>query len=121
VEEPNGASQYYTIVRDSALTNVTQLFDEEDRRVPAADALCVVPGLLGAYPNQLFRVKRAELPAFVEQVQRLDQAGYAALRQRFGVSRASESFWPISDALYDGYRRLQPLEAGLFDYNRLAP
>jgi Fatty acid cis/trans isomerase (CTI) len=121
VEEPDGTAQHYSLLRDSALTNVAQLFDEEDRRVPSADGLCVVPGFLGAYPNQLFRVTRAELPAFIEQVQRLDEAGYGELRKRFGVSRASSNFWPISDALYDSYRRSQPLEAGLFDYNRLNP
>ncbi|HKP58747.1 MAG TPA: fatty acid cis/trans isomerase [Polyangiales bacterium] len=122
VVEPNGAEQYFSLLRDSALTNVAQLFDEEDRRVPAEDALCVVPGILGAYPNQFFKVTRAELPAFIEQVHRLGAAaGYAELRKRFGVSRANPSFWSISDGVYDGYRRREPLEAGLLDYNRLLP
>ncbi|HKU37065.1 MAG TPA: fatty acid cis/trans isomerase, partial [Polyangiales bacterium] len=121
VVEPNGSAAYYTIARETALSNVTQLFDEEDRRMPDADALSVVPGFLGAYPNQLFRVARAELPAFVEAVQKLDEQSYRGLRERFGVSRKSEGFWPFSDAMYDAYRRGSPLEAGAFDYNRLAP
>ncbi|HKU38752.1 MAG TPA: fatty acid cis/trans isomerase, partial [Polyangiales bacterium] len=122
VLEPNGAEQHFSLLRDSALTNVAQLFDEEDRRMPAEDSLCVVPGILGAYPNQFFKVTRAELPAFIEQVKRLDAAaGYTELRKRFGVSRANPSFWSISDGVYDGYRRREPLEAGLLDYNRLLP
>lgn len=116
-----GPARYFTITRESAHTNVAQLFNEDDRRVPAQDSLSLVPGFLGAYPNQLFRVPRAQLGEFVEQIKRLDAPAYEALRARFGVSRKAASFWSVSDAAHNAYRELQPLEAGVFDYNRLQP
>lgn len=121
VDDPDGTTQYFSMMRESAHYNVAQLFDEDGRRVPEQDALCIVPGFLGSYPNQLFRVARADLSEFVEQVKGLEPKSYAALRRRFGVSRISPDFWAISDAMHDAYRRLQPLEAGLLDFNRLAP
>jgi hypothetical protein len=121
VEGADAATQYYSLMRESAHTNVAQLFSEQSRRLPSEDALCVVPGFLGAYPNQMFRVQRDALGDFIEQVKRLDEGGYRLLRERFGVSRASPAFWSVSDNMHDAYRKAQPLEAGLFDYNRLAP
>lgn len=119
VELPGAATQYFTVMRESAHTNVAQLFDEEDRRVPAEDELCIVPGLLGSYPNALFSVPLDQLDQFVAQVGDLDAERYRALRAQFGVSRAGASFWQFSDAMLDAYRKSQPLEAGLLDYNRL--
>jgi hypothetical protein len=121
VDHPDGTTQYFTLLRESAHYNVAQLFNEDDRRTPEQDQLCIVPGFLGAYPNQLFRVARADLSEFIQQVKGLDPNSYSALRRRFGISRVSSGFWPTSDAMHEAYRRLQPLEAGLFDFNRLAP
>jgi hypothetical protein len=119
VEASDGSTQYCTVTRESAHTNVAQLFDEEDRRVPAEDALSVVPGFLGAYPNALFRVPIDQLEQFVADVRQLDEPRYRALRAQFGVSRLGANFWGFSDAMSDAYHKAQPLDAGLFDYNRL--
>jgi hypothetical protein len=81
--------------------------------------LSVVPGFLGAYPNALFRVGIDQLEQFVADVRQLDEARYRALRAQFGVSRAGANFWSFSDAMSDAYYQTQPLDAGLFDYNRL--
>jgi hypothetical protein len=35
------------------------------------------------------------------------------------IRRTSPAFWAASDALVDAYAQWSPLEAGLFDYNRL--
>ncbi|HET6333913.1 MAG TPA: fatty acid cis/trans isomerase [Polyangiales bacterium] len=119
VEVPDGTSEYFTITRESAHTNVAQLFDEESRLLPEEDELSIVPGFLGAYPNALFSVPLDQLPQFVVQVGQLDQARYPALRAQFGVSRSGANFWRFSDAMLDAYRKSEPLESGLFDYNRL--
>jgi hypothetical protein len=119
VERPDAPAQYFTITRDTAHTNVAQLFDEKDRLLPAEDELSVVPGFLGAYPNALFSVPIDQLEVFVSQVTTLDADRYRALRAQFGVSRSSASFWRFSDAMYEAFKTTQPLDAGLFDYNRL--
>ena len=43
---------------------------------------------------------------------------YAAFAKRWAVRRNSPDFWAFSDALLDRYRKDQPIEAGVLDYNR---
>jgi hypothetical protein len=117
-----GPNLQVTVLRDSARTNVSQIFGEEHRRRESEDTLSVVNGFLGAYPNALFAISRPELAEFVDAVERLaTPSDYVALRRRFGVSRTDPKFWAYSDAISDEYRTAAPLEAGLFDYNRLDP
>jgi Fatty acid cis/trans isomerase (CTI) len=110
----------YTLVHDTAHTNVASLFREGKRLVPAEDELLVAPGFIAAYPNAMFRVVRAELAAFVDAVARLrSEADYRALVARFGVERTSPQFWPHSDALAQAFMQLEPLDAGVLDFGRL--
>lgn len=115
-----GADVQLSVLRDSAHSNVAQLFQEEKRRLPQEDGLTVVRGFVGAYPNALFALPRSELDRFVDAVEALRDAGdYEQLRKRFGVSRTTPAFWAHSDRIHRAYRSEAPLEAGLFDYNRL--
>jgi hypothetical protein len=116
----DGARTQFTVLRDSAHTNVAHLFHEDERRVPAEDELTVVHGFLGAYPSALFEVAQKDLQAFVDAVAGLeDEAAYAALRRRFGVLRSSDHFWTYSDQIIADHRNRDGMAAGLFDYNRL--
>ena len=120
IEGDDGSTQHVTLVKDTALTNVAQLFHEQERRRPEEDELTVVDGFLGAYPDALFLVAREELPAFVSAVEQLDgDPSYLALRARFGVLRARPEFWSHADRIHDAVRSLEPLRGGLFDFNRL--
>ena len=112
----------FSILRDSAHTNVAHLFGETARRIKAEDSLSVLPGFVGAYPNALFEVDRKELSDFVDAVGKVDSdVTYHALRQRFGVLRTSPNFWPYSDRIHQESHALTPVTAGLFDYNHLEP
>jgi deoxyribodipyrimidine photolyase-like uncharacterized protein len=120
VEARDGETHHVTLIKDTALANVAQLFDEEDRRRPEEDELRVVDGLLGAYPDALFLVSREELAAFVSAVEQLDgDDSYQELRKRFGVLRTHPAFWDHADRLHEAAARLDPMRAGLFDFNRL--
>jgi hypothetical protein len=120
IEHADGSARYVSVMRDSAHTNVAQLFDEEDRRLEEEDALDVVPEFLGAYPNALFAVPRSQFAAFVNAVEHLnDREAYVALRKRFGVLRTSEQFWQYSDRMDAARRKQGARDGGLFDYNRL--
>ncbi len=121
VREGNERS-HFSILRESAHTNVAHLFREAARRVKEEDALSVVPGFLSSYPNALFEVDREELDTFVDAVSKLDsEAGYRALRRRFGVLRSSPDFWKHSDHINQSNHKLGPIDSGLFDYNHLEP
>ena len=114
-----GGDSVYTIIHNSAYLNNTQLFREEQRRLPVEDYLTVVKGFVGSYPNIFFQVPEAELDRFVASIEALQsEDDYARLLSNYGVRRTSPRFWGLSDTLYDHYRQRQPIEAGLFDLNR---
>jgi len=122
-EEPGAAprdDRIYTLVREAGYSNIASLFNQESRRLPDEDRLTVTRGFAGAYPNALYRVTRADLPDFVAAVGALaSEEDYRRLVARFGLPRSHPDFWAQSDRLHEAYRRLAPVEAGLFDYNRL--
>jgi hypothetical protein len=115
-----GQRSSFSLLRDSAHTNVAYLFNEDARRVKTEDRLTAVPGFLGAYPNALFEVPAQDLSLFTDEIARLDgPAAYLKLRQRFGVLRASQGFWKFSDEINRDHAAQMPVEGGRFDYNRL--
>ncbi|TCO82039.1 fatty acid cis/trans isomerase CTI [Plasticicumulans lactativorans] len=120
IDQRGRASRYFSLLRNTAHSNLTQMLTEDDTLLPAENTLDVIPGIVGAYPNAIYRIDRRDLGAFTSAVAGLDsEQGYGALMTRFGVRRTSPAFWAVSDALHADVRRRTPIEAGIFDYNRL--
>jgi len=115
-----GQPAVIALVRNSAHTNVAELFNEEDRRLPQEDTLLALGGAVGAYPNALFAVDSAQLPAFADAVRNLDgTAALTRLVDRFGVRRSDPRFWAVSDTIHARQKAIRPLEYGILDYSRL--
>ncbi len=111
--------RYFSLLRNTGHANVTHLAREKAELLPAENTLTVVPGFIGAYPNAIYSLPIAELPAFTQALQQLASEGdYRVFADRFAVRRTSREFWATSDALHDAYRDWAPLEAAVFDYNR---
>ncbi len=120
LRRPGERLQIVSLVRNSAHSNVSQMFDEEERRLPKEDTLLALDGVVGAYPNAFFAVDPEKLPEFVDAVARLgDEAGLVKLTDRFGIRRTDPRFWPLSDAVHAEWRRTAPREAAILDYSRL--
>jgi len=120
VDDPPRPSAWFTLLRDTAHANVSHLVRERAQLLPDENALTLVTGFLGAYPNAIYRVHRNELPALTAAIRGLaSESDYRALAGRFAVRRTHEGFWAASDALHDAYFAWAPGEAALFDYNRL--
>lgn len=114
-----GAPRYFTLLRNTAHSNVTHLARERGELVPGENTLTVVPGFIGAYPNAFYRVDATKLPEFEQALRTLaSPQDYRAMADRFAVRRTSADFWAFSDALPEVYKAQLPLEAGLFDLNR---
>lgn len=110
----------FTLLRNSAHSNVSELFKEESRRLLDEDTLTLVPGFLGAYPNAFYKLETRQLPEFIKNVENLNsEASYTDLSSRFAIRRTNPRFWAHADALHADYRKTYPIEAGLFDFNRL--
>ena len=112
--------RYFTLLRNTAHANVAHLAREKSELLPDENTLTVVPGFIGAYPNAIYRSSVAELPALRAALAGLaSEAGYRKLADQFALRRTNPQFWAASDALHDAYGVWAPLEAGLFDFNRL--
>ncbi|MGR5469752.1 fatty acid cis/trans isomerase, partial [Vibrio astriarenae] len=46
------------------------------------------------------------------------ESDYVKLLDSFAIRRSSEMLWPFSERVHDWYRKKQPIEFGLLDYNR---
>jgi len=119
VLDEKGREHHFTLLRNSAHSNISELFDEENRRLPEEDTLTLVPGFLGAYPNAFYRVEAGQLPRFAQLAGNLkSEADYAAFSSQFAIRRTDSRFWSHSDTLHEAYQKTYPVEAALFDYNR---
>lgn len=111
--------QAFTLLRDSGHSNIAQLFEEDERRLPEEDALTVVAGLIGAHPNQFFQVHARQMPLFAADIAALESAeDYATLLHRYGVRRNAPWFWDVSDRLQRLSVEQDGIAAGIFDLNR---
>jgi hypothetical protein len=95
------------------------MFGEASRLVPADDALTVVRGYIGSYPNFAFAVDVEQIEAFAGRLTAVrSPADFEQLAARWGVRRTSPSFWPTIDWFHDDARRRAPTDFGMFDLNR---
>jgi hypothetical protein len=116
----SAGNEFFTLVRDTSYSNVAHLFREQNRRLPAEDRMTIVPGLLGSYPNLFVSVEQEQLPQLLSAAKEACDATHLdALCERFCVRRTSPDFWAFSDRLHDFHKKTRPVQAGLFDYNRL--
>ena len=104
VEDGAQPPRWFTLLRNTAHSNVSHLFREDAELRPDENTLTVVPGFIGDYPNAFYRLSRAELAAFTAAVRGLkSESDYRALADRFAVRRTNPAFWAHSDAVQDAY------------------
>jgi len=114
-----GRPRQYTLIHNSARTNISTLLQEAKTRIPAEDTVTLVEGVLGAYPNTFHVVAAKDLSDYVDAVAAMKgEHDYARLMTRFGIRRTDPRFWPHGDAVLTAYRRSAPVEAGVLDFNR---
>ncbi|QUM77306.1 fatty acid cis/trans isomerase [Moritella sp. 24] len=110
----------YTLLKNVAHSNMSSLLDEESNLLPAEDTLTVVSGIIGDYPSVYLTVEADKLPTFVAHLAAMRTADdYAAWLDNYGVRRSDPRFWQHSDMIQALNQQLQPINAGLLDYNRL--
>jgi len=110
----------YSLINNSAHSNVAHLFSEANRRLPAEDSLSVLRGVVGTYPNAFFHVKENELLEFTHALTTMEtEQDYSTLKDEFSVRRTNEKFWQYADKLHLLYKNGQFKDSGLLDFNRL--
>jgi hypothetical protein len=112
--------KFYSLINNSAHSNVAHLFSEDNRRLPEEDNLSVLRGIVGTYPNAFFEVNTDDLALFVNTLEQLKtEQDYRQLKDQFGIRRTHQNFWAFTDKLHAWYREYQTDSAGLLDFNRL--
>jgi hypothetical protein len=110
----------FTLVHNTAFSNLSHLFGEEKRRIPEEDYLTITRGIIGYYPNSFMQVNQQDLPDFVARVISLtSEEDYRLLKDKYGIRRSDPRFWQFSDQLHEDYYSTDPADAALLDYNRL--
>ncbi|WP_339721120.1 fatty acid cis/trans isomerase [uncultured Paraglaciecola sp.] len=116
----NQKTVFYTLLRHNAYNNISHLFGEDDRRLPEEDSMTIAPGLMTSHPNAFFTVTTTQLADFANAISGLSsEQDYKVLRENYAVYRTSANFWEFSDAMHQYYEKLNPLEFGVLDFNRL--
>ncbi len=110
----------YTVLHNSAHSNITSLLRPNSTRRPDQDSITVLKGIIGAYPGAFWSVNEKQLSALVSDVMALrTEDDYKLFMDQYGVRRTDKRFWKFSDTLHQHYRQLEPVSYGLLDYNRL--
>ncbi|GAA0812836.1 fatty acid cis/trans isomerase [Colwellia asteriadis] len=119
ITSPEG-DYFYSLISNSAHSNVAHLFAEAERRLPKEDNLSILRGIVGTYPNAFFQITTEQLTAFVQAVSELKtEQDYQHLKDNFSVRRTDKNFWAFADKLHAWYKKYQRDSAGLLDFNRL--
>lgn len=114
-----GQREIYSLLRNRAHSNVAFMMGESLRYQPGLDTLTLYPGVLSSYPNFLFNVPLAEVPAFVEAMQQArDAQAFGELVARWGIRRTHPQFWRYFHDLADYVGEHEPREYGVLDMNR---
>lgn len=120
IDEATQSSHFYTLLRHNAHSNISHLFDEEDRRLPQEDTLSFAPGLLTSHPNAFFSVTTKQMSDFAMALTKVSsEQDYTLLKDQYGVRRTSDQFWPFADAMHAYFSVTDPQEFGILDFNRL--
>jgi len=109
----------YTLILNKGYSNISSMFENEDRRDHSQDTLTVVKGLTGSYPNFFFVIDIRDVDAFVRRVETIrNRDDYEKFVGLYGIRRTDTDFWAISDWFHTRLARDEPLRAGILDLNR---
>lgn len=109
----------YTLILNKGYTNISSMFENEDRRDRSQDTLTVVKGLTGSYPNFFFVIFKEDVDEFVTRFEAIrNRDDYERFVGLYGVRRTDTEFWATSDWFHARLATNEPLRGGIFDLNR---
>ncbi|HET9235764.1 MAG TPA: fatty acid cis/trans isomerase [Oligoflexus sp.] len=110
----------YSLIHHKEHLNVSFMFGEDGRRVPAEDRLEVLPGVYGAFPNFFVKVREDQLQNFVRDTLRLNKnprqlKEWIAL---YGISRQNPDFWRYFDRVQQLTDQSKHFDTGILDLSK---
>ena len=115
-----GDDRAYTLVLNKDYSNLTSMLEDEDTRNPGqrhADRGARIRGELPEFlPDGGRRATSMPSPSALPAIRNRDD--YERFVALYGVRRTNPGFWSDADWFQAAYRRLEPVDAGIFDLNR---
>lgn len=109
----------YSLVRHREHLNIAWMFGESLRLDPENDSLSILPGVIGAYPHQIFMVEESKIAEFSADMKKLDyQKAYDQFQVKWGLSRRSPLFWEHFDDIQAVFKKQNIREGGALDLSR---
>lgn len=113
--------QIFSILHHREHENVAWIIGEDARRKPAEDTLSIVPGILGAYPNQFLFVEEQNLAEMVEKVLTINtEEQFKEFLKSYGIHRREDRIWHYYDLANAYFTQVDPVEGGVLDLSRYA-
>ncbi len=110
----------YTLLRNRRHSSVAFLLLESLRYQENLDSLTVLPGPVSSYPNLILQIKLSEADEFVNAFRNINSKdAFEKFTQRFAVGRMNPQFWNIFHSFKQYLQSTEPLQAGIYDMNRL--
>jgi len=110
--------QVVSMIVNKAHENVSFIFGESNRRLPAEDTVMLANGIIGSYPNFIFWVANNDLVKFSKLAKKVDSSqSMDKWIKRFGVRRTDDRIWSILDRL-NQYRMKHGQGEALLDISR---
>lgn len=114
------ALRVYSLLRNTAYSNMSSLLRDANYRVPKEDSLTIVRGVIGDYPNQYLSLRAEQVPAFARTLHQMtNETEYSQMLDEYGIRRSDPRFWSFSDKVLNHIQTYSPVAGGLLDYNRL--
>ncbi|MFT7519394.1 MAG: hypothetical protein ACI9MC_001535 [Kiritimatiellia bacterium] len=109
----------FSITRDRAHRHIAYMLREGARLQPTRDGLTYTRGVLGDYPNRIFRVSADDVDVFLDALNAIETpSAYDELVDQFGVRRADPMLFDELDWLYRYDVARSPVTAGRLDLYR---
>lgn len=114
-----GEEHYASILKDVVHKNMSSMFGEDNRIVPEETQVTVLNGIVGSYPNAMFRVPISDADQFVDGVISVNnESDYEQLVDNYGVRRTDKTFWTEYDRLNTAAQTENIIEYGVYDLGR---
>lgn len=114
-----GEDAVISIVINRWHDNVAFLVGEEETLDVTKDNVDFIKGFIGSYPNYFIDIHQKDLPDFFELMSKNKLSPEEIVRfEGYGVNRANDNFWEVSDWFHKRFADDRPVTSGLFDLNR---
>ena len=109
-------SRVYSLIANRAYKTQFDMVFQNGEALPDEDTLSVYPTIIGGFPNLLMEFDLAQAADFLRSLRAVETLeDWAAVRNRYGILRNSERFWPALDWFNDWNFSHRGEDAGYLD------